>query len=79
MSEGKLFGTITISNLTESEAYEVSMALVHRHNEAYRRLHSNYNYKMGGCKKEHDELTVKLCPPIIDALQNLIYCGWCKR
>ena len=73
MSKGPFEGTITINNMSRSEAYEVYFALIHRHNEAHHRLNGGYDYeKNKACDRLADEYTVKTCAEIADAVEKLL-------
>lgn len=73
MSEGPFKGTISINNMSRSEAYEVYFALIHRHNEAHQRLTGGYDYeKNKSYDRWADEYTVKTCAEIADAVKKLL-------
>lgn len=70
MSVGPFFKTITLNNLSKNEAYEIVAALVARYNSARQRLNGNRPYT-NDSERSSDELTVSLCPPIIDGIQKI--------
>lgn len=70
-SKGPFFGLVSIKDLNKTEEYEICMALTHRHNEAYSRLHGNGKcYENGTFERHADETSVEVCGRLVDLIRK---------
>lgn len=70
-NKSKSQGLITLHDLNHIEEYEIKMALIHRHNEAYARLKSDGKcYGNGTFSRSCDESSVEVCTRLIKMLDE---------
>lgn len=70
-NKSKSQGLITLHDLDRIEEYEIRMALIHRHNEAYSRFNGDGKcYENGTFSRPCDEQSMEVCSRLIKMIEE---------